>query len=212
MALSVKPLVYNAFQVNTYVVSHPDGDCMIIDPACYSTHEQQNLAHFIEHNNLTVKYVINTHSHVDHVLGNGFIYSKYGVKPLIHSSGLLFYDSIIDHANTFGFEVDDLVHPEEFLEDNQKIMLGDTPLMIAYTPGHADGSICLINETDRWIIAGDLLFYMSIGRTDLPTGNLEKLLSSVRNRIFVYDDDFVIYPGHGGSTTVGFERRNNPYL
>lgn len=212
MALSIKTLVFNAFQVNTYVISSDSGDCLIVDPACYSSTEQENLAKYIEENSLTVRYVINTHCHVDHVLGNGFVHHRYGIKPMMHRAGLIFCDNLVAHANTFGFEVDEVIYPDEFLDDGDILTLGDTILKVAYTPGHADGSICIINDNDRWIVAGDLLFYMSIGRTDLPTGSLERLLSSVRSKIFIYDDDFRIYPGHGHPTSIGFERKNNPYL
>lgn len=212
MALSIKTLVYNAFQVNTHVISSESGDCLIVDPACYSTAEQEHFAKYIEENSLSVRYVINTHCHVDHVLGNGFIYDRYGIKPMIHKEGLIFFDNLVAHANTFGFEVDEVIYPEAFLEDGDTLTLSDNIMKVAYTPGHADGSICIINEADRWVIVGDLLFYMSIGRTDLPTGNLERLLHSVRSKIFIYDDDYRIYPGHGHPTTIGFERKNNPYL
>lgn len=212
MSLSVKTLVFNAFQVNTYIIYDEDGNCMLVDPACYSSKEQAELANFIKENNLNVKYSLNTHSHVDHILGNSFIYRKYGIKPIIHKEGLPFYDDLKNHAYTFGFEVDEIVVPIDFLENEHKIKLGNEEILILYSPGHADGSICLISETGRWIISGDLLFYMSIGRTDLPTGNIEKLLNSIKNNILVYDDDYVVYPGHGSPTTVGFEKKNNPYL
>jgi hydroxyacylglutathione hydrolase len=212
MALNIKTLVFNAFQVNTYVISDQKGNCLLVDPACYSTREQEQLASFLTENNLTVQYTVNTHSHVDHVLGNSFVYRGYGFKPLIHRDGLVFYDHMLAHANTFGFEIDELIYPEEFLEEGQVLKLGDEEMKVHYTPGHADGSVCLVHEAGRWIVTGDLLFYLSIGRTDLPTGNLEKLLHSVRNKIFIYGDEYTLYPGHGNATTIGYERRNNPYL
>ncbi len=212
MSLTIKRLIFNAFQVNTYMVFHENGECIVIDPACYTPSEQEELSGFISDKQLVVKYCINTHSHIDHILGNGYIFKSYGVRPMIHQLGMLFYDHIVTHANTFGFEIDQVIHPEAFLDDGQDIMLGESLLKVVYTPGHAEGSICLISEEKRWIITGDLLFRASIGRTDLPSGNLEKLLSSIRRKIFLYDDDFIIYPGHGEATTIGYERKNNPYL
>ncbi len=212
MALCIKTLVYNAFQVNTYIVYDESGNTLVIDPACYTTREQEHLADFISKNNLKVSHMVNTHCHVDHVLGNEFIFQKYGIKPMIHRSGLVFFEHLVVHANTFGFDVENIVYPEEYLEDGDEIKLGEETINILYTPGHAEGSICLAYEKEKWIVTGDLLFFMSIGRTDLPTGSLETLLASVRNKIFIYDDTYVLYPGHGQSTTVGFERKNNPYL
>jgi hydroxyacylglutathione hydrolase len=212
MALTVKTLVFNAFQVNTYVISDELGNALIVDPACYSPREQEDLLAYLMDNQLTPKYVVNTHSHVDHVLGTGFLYRKFDLKPLIHKAGLPFYANLSDYANTFGFEVDDLVVPESFLEDGDELILGEHPLKIHYTPGHADGSICLVHESGRWILTGDLLFRTSIGRTDLPTGSLELLLKSVRDKILIYQDDFILYPGHGPSTTIGYERLHNPFL
>lgn len=212
MALCIKTLVYNAFQVNTYIVYDESGNTLVIDPACYTTREQEHLADFISKNNLKVSHMVNTHCHVDHVLGNEFIFQKYGIRPMIHRSGLVFFEHLVVHANTFGFDVENIVYPEEYLEDGDEIKLGEETINILYTPGHAEGSICLAYEKEKWIVTGDLLFFMSIGRTDLPTGSLETLLASVRNKIFIYDDTYVLYPGHGQSTTVGFERKNNPYL
>ncbi len=212
MSLQIKRFVFNAFQVNTYVVYHPNGDALVVDPACYTAREQEELEHFLKGNSLNIKYVVNTHSHVDHVLGNGFLAREHNVIPMIHKAGIPFYHSMTHFANSYGFELDNPVMPEEFLEEGDDILLGDQIIKVAYSPGHANGSICLVYEAGKWIITGDLVFHGSIGRTDLPTGNLELLLSSVRRVILPHADDFVLYPGHGQQTTVGFERRNNPFL
>jgi len=212
MALEIKTLVFNAFQVNTYLVYHSNGECLLVDPACYTAREQAQLTRLLDEQQLTLKHVVNTHSHVDHLLGVGYVFQTYGIRPKIHHGGLVFYDHMVSHANTFGFELDEVVVPEEFLSDGDSVFLGDEEIKILYTPGHADGSICLAHDAGQWIITGDLIFYGSIGRTDLPTGNLERLLGSVREKIFPYPDDYRLYPGHGQPTTVGFERRNNPYL
>jgi hydroxyacylglutathione hydrolase len=212
MALYIKPLIYNAFQVNTYLIYDDAGNGIVVDPACYTSREQEHLTREIAQLGLTVRYVVNTHSHVDHVLGTGFMYRSYGLKPLIHQAGLPFYDHLSEYAYSFGFELDELVIPEEFLEDGDELILGEERMKVLYTPGHADGSICLAHDAGKWIVTGDLLFQLSIGRTDLPTGSLEVLLKSVREKILMYDDEYTIYPGHGPATAVGFERKNNPFL
>ncbi|MDT8308671.1 MAG: MBL fold metallo-hydrolase [Bacteroidales bacterium] len=212
MSLSIHNLIFNAFQVNSYLVYSKNGDCLIVDPACYSQQEQQQLTNFISEHNLTPVRLINTHSHVDHVLGNNFVFKTYGLRPEIHKAGLIFHSSIIEHAAGFGFIVDTIVEPAEFLEDQQKITVGGETIEIAYTPGHADGSICLKYDKGKWVITGDLIFEDSIGRTDLPTGDLNTLLCSIHQKIFVIDDSYTLYPGHGRPTTVGYEKKNNPFL
>jgi hydroxyacylglutathione hydrolase len=212
MSLSVKCLVFNAFQVNTYLIIHDAGEALVVDPACYSVKEQDQLKSFITEHKLTIRYVINTHSHIDHILGNDCMFLHTGLKPQIHQEGMFLYETSDLFARSLGFEMVNPVVPERFLKDGDELILGEEMIRIEYTPGHANGSVCLISESSKWIITGDLLFYQSIGRTDLPTGNLETLLASIRRTVLSRPDDFVLYPGHGRPTTVGFERRNNPFL
>ncbi|HRZ41799.1 MAG TPA: MBL fold metallo-hydrolase [Bacteroidales bacterium] len=212
MPLAIHRMVFNAFQVNTYIAYHSDGDAMIVDPACYTSREQEEIDRFITNNNLTVKHIVHTHCHVDHILGTRYACEKFGQSPKMHQAGLPFYQSMVEFANGHGFEVDEPVMPDGYLADGDVLALGDQYIKILYTPGHANGSICLVSEPDKWMITGDLVFYGSIGRTDLPTGSLEVLLASVRKSVLIYPDDFVLYPGHGRQTTVGYERRNNPFL
>lgn len=212
MSVNLKTFVFNAFQVNTYLIYDEDGNCIIVDPACYDEYEQNQLKEFITQNNLKPKYLINTHCHIDHILGNPFVYHEYGLKPMIHKAGLPFLDGAQEYASGFGFDVNEIIEPDTFLEDEAVIKLNETDLIIKYTPGHADGSVCIVNEKQKWIITGDLLFYGSIGRTDLPSGSLETLLRSIREKIFIYDDEYMIFPGHGRETVIGFEKKHNPYL
>lgn len=212
MPLTIHRMVFNAFQVNTYIVYHSDGDAMIVDPACYTSREQEEINRFITKNKLNVRHIVHTHCHVDHILGTRYVCETFGLLPKMHQGGLPFYESMVEFAFGYGFEVDKPFMPAEYLADADVITLGDQQLKVSYTPGHADGSICLVSESDKWIITGDLVFYGSIGRTDLPTGNIEMLLTSVRRAVLVYPDEFVLYPGHGHQTTIGYERRNNPFL
>ena len=212
MSLIIEPLIFNAFQVNTYFVYAENKECLVVDAACYDRDEQKQLSTFIEQHNLKPVRHINTHCHVDHVLGNSFLFHTYGIKPEIHIDALYHLEPLVDHAATFGFEIDEVVYPDKYLDDGQKISIGGHEIEILHTPGHAAGSVCLKHDADRWVITGDLIFHGSIGRTDLPSGNLETLLNSIHEKIFVLEDDFKLYPGHGHPTSVGFERNNNPFL
>jgi len=156
--------------------------------------------------------MINTHAHIDHILGNTFVCEKYNLKPEAHIAGLKFYEIAPASGSVFGISVGKVIMPVDFLKEGDIVKIGNFSLKVLYTPGHADGSICLVNEEGSFVITGDVLFRESIGRTDLPTGNLDKLLESIRLKLFTLPDQYIVYPGHGPTTTIGFEKRNNPFI
>lgn len=208
----LKSFVFNGFQVNTYVLYDDSKECIIIDPACYQDFEKKQFINFIQKQELIPVCMINTHCHIDHVLGNNFVFETYGIKPEIHKDGLPFINSSTEQAWSFGFEMDEIVKPEKFLKEDDIVKFGNSELEVIYTPGHADGSICLISSESKFVITGDVLFEGSIGRTDLPTGDFEVLTSNIREKLFILPDDYIVYPGHGLTTTIGFEKRNNPFV
>ena len=210
--IRIKVFVFNPFMENTYVLYDDSRECIIVDPGCYTEEERNALTSFIAAENLRPVGLINTHTHVDHILGNNFLHRTYGLKPIIHQAGELFLKSAPEHASIFGIEAERMVLPENFLEDGDTFTFGNSALEIVYTPGHANGSICLISHQDRFILTGDVLFQGSIGRTDLPTGNFELLAESIQQKIYTLPDDYVVYPGHGPHTTVGEEKQNNPFV
>ncbi|MFW5707688.1 MAG: MBL fold metallo-hydrolase [Bacteroidota bacterium] len=210
--LKIKTLSFNPFQVNTYILYNENRECIIVDPACYGSQEEQTLKSFIEENQLTLRKVINTHCHIDHILGNNFVFKTWNVKPSMHEDGKGFLANAPEYGEAFGFEIEKPISPEEFLREGDIISLGENELKVLETPGHADGSICLYNDKQKFLIAGDVLFHNSIGRTDLPTGNFETLKKSIYNKLFVLDDDVTVYCGHGPTTTIGEEKQNNPFL
>lgn len=210
--LKIKRFVCNSFQVNTYVLSDETGECLIVDPGCYFEQERKALSDYIMQNQLKPVRLVNTHAHVDHILGNNYVSSLYKIYPEMHKSGLLFLDSAIDQAWGFGFELESIVYPRKYLVDGEMVQFGHSELQAVYTPGHADGSMCFISHAERFVITGDVLFLGSIGRTDLPTGNFDVLIDNIQKKLCVLPDDYVVYPGHGPDTTIGVEKDSNPFL
>ena len=210
--LQISTFVFNSFGVNTYLLFDETCECLIIDPACQHPHEEQELSGFIEKNGLKPVRMINTHAHIDHILGNTFVGRKYNLKPEAHRAGIKFFEIAPSSGSVFGISVGKVDIPADFLDEGDVVKFGNSSLNILYTPGHADGSICLVDDLNGFVITGDVLFQESIGRTDLPTGNLDTLLNSIRLKLFTLPDHFVVYPGHGPTTTIGFEKRNNPFI
>jgi len=203
---------FNDFQVNTFVIWDETKECIIIDPGCFSKTECAVLTDFIAKNGLQPVRLLNTHYHIDHILGNKYVKGHYRLQVEAHQTGYPFWTNGAIWAASFGVNEDDLVAPDVYLQDGEVIKFGHSSLKVLYTPGHADGSICFYNEDDKYVIVGDVLFYTSIGRTDLPTGNYDVLKQSIEDKLFTLPDNVTVYPGHGQKTTIGFEKMNNPFL
>ncbi len=206
----IKVFVFNAFQVNTYVLYDSTGQCVIVDPGCSQQSEQQLLDDFIGKNHLTPFACINTHTHIDHVLGDAFVCKMYNIELLIHQAGLPFLEQAPVYADMFGLKLSGQIVPRSNI--GEQVAFGDSILDVLYTPGHVDGSICLVNHAARFVLTGDVLFNGSVGRTDLQTGNFEILRQSISSKLYTLPDDYVVYPGHGASTTIGHEKSNNPFI
>ncbi|TVQ10485.1 MAG: MBL fold metallo-hydrolase [Bacteroidetes bacterium] len=210
--LQIKIIPFNPFQVNCYVLYDQTGECIIIDASCYGQQEQAILKGFIQEQNLKPVLLVNTHCHIDHILGNNFVAENWSLKPLIHKDGMEFLTNAVEYGQTFGFEIDKPVMPEEFLTEGQILRFGNQELQVLETPGHAAGSVCLYHQKEKFVIAGDVLFHNSIGRTDLPTGNFETLVQSIQSKLFILPEETKVYCGHGPSTSIGEEKRSNPFL
>jgi hydroxyacylglutathione hydrolase len=212
MVPKIKRFVFNSFGVNTYVLSDNTGKCLVIDPACQSRREEIALETYIADNRLVPVGMVNTHFHIDHIVGNNFICNTFKLRPQCHKSSRLLWETAAEYGLAFGIKIENLIVPRDFLSEGDRINFGNSSVEVVYTPGHADGSICLINHADRYVIVGDVLFRDSIGRTDLPTGNFDVLYQSITTKLFTLPDDYTVYPGHGPETTIEYEKINNPFL
>jgi hydroxyacylglutathione hydrolase len=209
--LKLQRFEFNPLQENTYVLFDSSGECVIIDPGCYDAQEKDDLAQFITENNLTVKMLLNTHGHVDHVLGNAFVKEKYKVKLYIGKEDEATLRAVKVYAPHYGFFQYEEAEPDEFLKEGDVVKFGQQQLTVLFVPGHAPGHIAFYHEEQKLIIAGDVLFYNSIGRTDLPGGNFDTLIKSIHDKLFTLPNDVVVYPGHGPETSIGFEKKTNPF-
>lgn len=210
--MQIKCFVFNNFQVNTYLLYDETHQCMIIDAACFEPHENKELSDFIEKHQLILTRYINTHCHIDHVLGSPFIANTFRVFPEYHKSGEPFFLTVKEIGRSFGYSLGQMPAAKGYLEDGDEITFGNSSLKVFYTPGHAEGSICLYSEKEGFVITGDVLFKDTIGRTDLPTGNFDQLMCSIKTKLFTLPDNTLVYPGHGPETTIGYEKINNPFI
>src|ERR1051325_5562660 len=210
--INIQGFTFNPFEENTYILFDETKECVIIDPGCSNPSEQKELADFIAEENLKPVRLLNTHCHIDHVFGNSFIAKKYNLRLEINKNDLEVLHSLPQVSHLYGLNAEQAVEPSKFLEEGDKITFGNSSLDILFTPGHSPGSICFVSHEDKFVIGGDVLFYGSIGRTDLPGGDHETLLNSIRTKFFPLDGDFVVFSGHGRETTIGFEKENNPFL
>lgn len=203
---------FSPIQENTYVLTNSKKEAIIIDPGCYGKLEEQQLEKFIEDKGLQVKLLLNTHCHLDHVFGNQFVANRWSLQPHIHPEE----KQVLDHAPTAGLmwnlPFDNYNGPIGYLKEGDITGLEGGPLEVIHAPGHSPGSICFYSRTDGFLIGGDVLFRGSVGRTDLPGGNFNILEKSIREKLYVLPDETIVYSGHGGTTTIGDEKKTNPFV
>ena len=210
--MEIRTLVFNPISVNTYILSDGSGDCAIIDCGCYDSKEFEELTSLLEGEKLKPVLLLNTHCHLDHVFGDRLMHDKYGLGALCHHDDLMNRKRAVDHARMFGLSMEPPPEPAGYLSGGDKVRFGNSELEVIHVPGHAPGSLAFYSKKDKLVFTGDALFEGSIGRSDLPGGNHETLLNSIRERLFILPADTVVYPGHGNSTLIGDELRFNPYF
>jgi hydroxyacylglutathione hydrolase len=210
--IKIQKFVFNTFMVNSYILSDETGECILIDAACYEPEEEDEIRSFIVANNLKLVRNLNTHCHIDHVLGNNFIARDYAIQPEFHENSMVFFHTLKEMGSSFGYTISQIPAPKRFLTDGETINWGNSSLKVLYTPGHAAGSVCFYNEIQGFVITGDVLFKDTIGRTDLPTGDFDQLMNSIKNKLFSLPPETKVYPGHGPETTIGYEMENNPFI
>lgn len=210
--MKIQKYTCNPYAENTYILYDDTRECVIIDPGMYTAEEQNMVASFIKDEMLNPVLLLNTHAHIDHVLGNKFVFDNWGLKPKMHVDELPYLHAVVSYAPQMGIRYDVSPEPEEFLAGTGELHFGNSKLDLIFAPGHSAAHLCFYCEADQILIAGDVLFYESIGRTDLPGGNHNQLLNSIKTMLWPLPDDCVVYPGHGGSTTIGHEKEHNPWL
>ena len=210
--MEIKTFHFNPIMVNTYIVSDETGEAVIVDPGNCQAYEDVQIRDYVTSKNLKIKYLVNTHPHIDHIMGNPWCVAEYHPQVLMHEAGMKIYKKAFAYAAAFGLEVEKMPDPDYYLQEGDDVIFGNQHLKVLYTPGHCDGSICLYSAENKLIFTGDLIFELSVGRSDLPTGNEALLLQSIREKILTLDDEVTILSGHGDPTTVGRERKENPFL
>ena len=210
--LTVQPFTFNPVQENTYVLYNEKGECCIIDPGCYFASEEKALTDFIEQANLKPVLLLNTHCHLDHIFGNRFVHKKYGLSLHLHSLEKPVLEYGPTSGQAWGLPFDNYDAELVFIDEGQTVRIGDEELEILFTPGHSPGSISFYSKAHKFVIAGDVLFQGSVGRTDLPGGNFTILEESIKTKLYTLPEDVIVHPGHGDSTTIGDEMKSNPFV
>jgi glyoxylase-like metal-dependent hydrolase (beta-lactamase superfamily II) len=212
--MKIKTFEFNPLGVNTYVLYDRTGECIVVDASCFFPDENKLLLNFILDYNLVVKHLVNTHLHFDHIFGVNFLASQFGLKLLVHRDDIVLLENLSQQLQLFGFNTNVDYRPEigGFLAENDVVSFGEQQLKVLHVPGHSPGSIVFYNEKEKLALVGDVLFNGSIGRTDLLEGSFEQLTEGIRTKLFTFPDDTEVYPGHGPKTTIGQERRYNPFV
>ncbi|MGA0558186.1 MBL fold metallo-hydrolase [Larkinella sp. VNQ87] len=208
----VQSFVFSPLAENTYVLYDETGEAVIIDPGCYDTRERAELSGFIEQNKLKPGKLLNTHAHIDHILGNAFVKRQYEIELYLHPADLPVLRSAPIMAPHFGIMTYEETDVDHFLEAGQRISFGKSELEVRFVPGHAPGHVAFVNHADRFVIGGDVLFRGSIGRYDFPLSDYDTLIHSIRTQLYTLPDDYTVYPGHAQPTTIGHEKKNNPFV
>ncbi len=210
--MDIKSFVFNAFYENTYLLASSNLETLILDPGCYEDFEKKELTDYIKTNKLKPIAIINTHCHIDHVLGNDYLKKLYEIPLWIPAMEKNLLKSVSTYAPTMGIQNYREAQPDKLLGEKDVITFGTDKLEILYAPGHSEGHLMFYHAADKSLMAGDVIFRESIGRTDLPGGDFKTLEKSIKNHVYSLPEAVKIYPGHGPSTTVGHEKENNPFV
>lgn len=210
--MKISSFVCNELAVNTYVLYDDSLSCMIIDPGYVRNAQFDEMKAFIEREKLKPACIVNTHGHFDHIAGNLLVSKTYGCPVFMHHEDLFLVNNAPELSAIFGFTIEKPPDPDRMVEDNEMITFGDSAVQAIHVPGHSPGSICLYSAPDNILIAGDVLFAGGIGRTDLMKGNHDLLKKGINGRLMVLPGETVVYPGHGPTTTIGYEYDTNPFL
>ncbi|MBV5312158.1 MAG: MBL fold metallo-hydrolase [Prolixibacteraceae bacterium] len=210
--IQIKKFTFNPVQENTFVLYDETGECAIIDAGCFFENERKELDNFIAANQLKPVKLINTHCHFDHIMGVTHCRTKYHLQFEIHPAETALVEQAAEHGDLFGIPMEPVDAPDSFFQEGDRISFGNSYLQIIGAPGHSPGGVVFYNPDQKILIAGDVLFYGSIGRTDLSGGSFIKLVGNIKTKLLTLPEETVVYCGHGPETTIGFEKKNNPFL
>ncbi len=210
--ISIKKFTVNPLQENSFVVYDESSECIFVDPGFYFPEEREKVKRYILEHNLKPLFIANTHCHFDHILGVEFVRREYGIDFLTHRDDAFWVEAAIEQGEMFGFQIDAVGEPDAFFGENDLIEFGNSSLRVIHIPGHSPGHVVFYSEADKVLLSGDIIFKGSIGRTDLPGGNFNQLVSGIHDKLFTLPADVNILCGHGPSTTIGFEKLSNPFL
>lgn len=210
--IQIKKFTFNPVQENTFIVFDETGECVIIDAGCYFGDECQELDQFIVEKQLKPVRLINTHCHFDHIMGVTHCRSKYHIPFEIHPDEESLIDHAVEQGDLFGIPMEPVDDPDAYLKEGDQITFGNSYLQVIAAPGHSPGGVVFYNPEQKILFAGDVLFYGSIGRTDLPGGSFEQLIGNIKTKLLTLPEETMVFCGHGPQTTIGFEKKNNPFL
>ena len=211
--IQIQKFTFNLFSENTFVIWDDESkECAIVDPGCGDTDEENTLSDFINKNNLSVKYLINTHCHIDHILGCEFVKQKYNPVYYAPELDVPLIENAKMQADMVGMDFSISIRPEKYLTEEEELIIGKSKLKFLFTPGHTPGEFCIYIPDIKTCITGDVLFFDSIGRTDLWGGNYDTLIKSINEKLLTLPDETIIFPGHGEQSSIGREKKFNPFL
>ena len=210
--LHVKSFAFNPFSENTYIIYNDEKEAFLIDPGNMPEAETQTLHSFIKTNELKVKNILLTHAHIDHIIGLQWAYDTFEVPVLIHFDEMEILERASFTAKNYGFFFPAFKGELRHIKEGETLILGSETIEIYDVPGHSPGSVAFYNQNNGFVISGDALFMMSIGRTDLYKGDDDQLISSIKSKLLTLPENTKVYCGHGDSTTIGFEKEYNPFL
>ncbi len=210
--IQIHYFTFSPIQENTYILWDETKEAVIIDPGCLAQYEKEELADFIEDNQLSVKYLLQTHAHLDHVFGSAFVKRKFGVQMYMHKNEVPILADVENRCKLWGIKGYEPVEADVFIDETSIISFGNSTLEVRFVPGHAPGHLAFVNHQQKFIIGGDVLFRGSVGRTDFPYCNHQDLINSIHQQFLILDDEYKVYAGHGPATSIGQERNTNPFF
>ncbi len=210
--LKIKKFVVNPLQENSFVISDETGQCIFIDPGFYFEEEYKEVNGYLEENDLSPVLIANTHCHFDHIMGVEYVRNRYNLPFIVHPDDKFWIENAVEQGQLFGFTMNKINAPDAFFNEGEELKFGNSSFQIIHVPGHSPGHVVFYSEAEKMLVAGDVLFYGSIGRSDLPGGDQGQLVSNIKTKLFPLSDDVKVYCGHGPETTLGFEKKSNPFL